>query len=1378
MIRRQFLYRTIFVIQLTRKLPEINMMNHCLNPLNISFKDVLLRDWRLSSSVLDNETCLFSVLTLQRLERNLAVRISSISSHFTGYQLDQIIIENIPFLVAINLNLKEILLLSPRLQKEKLLVRINQDDPEWKSFCEKIQDIQNNHQGVVDLDYLKEKYPNLKARYHTQENQSKEFQRVDQETKNNIELLLPKMREYKADLMEFFSNKALDATAKYAGLRIHLLQFLIILPSLEFDKKGVQVKESFLESLHYLFQKNNHSEKNELPFLYRILFKIIYFPSKFIPPKFLAKLIRISVKQIARRFIAGESIESSRQTLELISSSHRDYTLDQLGELILTSKEADNYKNNVISIVKGLKNQIVPGSKNKANINKAHVSIKVSALCPNFLSHAKEYTIEQIYPRLQEILLCGLSEQVFINIDAEYYEFRETIFEAYARVLVNTPELNTYQSTGIVLQAYVKDAYEHFQEILALAKKRQLIMPIRLVKGAYWDAETIEAEANGHKAPQFLNKIETDIHFRQLAEAILTESKDLQLCLASHNLADHSYVEALRKELYEFAPVIEHQCLHMTYEALSMGMAKMGWVVRNYVPIGSLLIGMAYLVRRIMENSSQIGVLTIMRSHLGDFQYQPPESEYLNIKNKLRTDPMLDISNAEFYNIAPARFYLNNELDDFEIKANYFSNQLLGDYYDNPSVKNDQLQEIYCSSKPNLLVGSISFANRNDVSRCVQKLKSAYLNNQWFEDKNLRIKTLLKLSDLLLFHRDKLSTLIMYEAGKSILEAQGDVDEAIDFINYYSHQEAKVDASFKSRGITAVIAPWNFPLAIPCGMVVSALLAGNPVVLKSAEQTPLVAQYFTNLLYESGVTQDLFVHLPGNGEIIGAALVEHEDIGMIVFTGSKAVGIQIIQEARKRIYDNPKYKRSYPVKVIAEMGGKNALIISSTADLDQAVSGVITSAFSHAGQKCSALSRVIIDHQIKDLFCARLVEAISEIKTGSALSKETTINPLVQQEDQERIKNEVPKILEEVAQFKGKVHLNLSDKNYEGYCVGPMIVEIPAKRSYDKNSYCQKELFAPILHIISYHGREEALDLFNSTSYALTGGLYSQSQKEIDYFSSYMQSGQVYINRNITGARVAIEPFGGFKYSGTGPKAGGRHYLPEFHINDYKPNKNVCSVDSESSRKLMKTIRPIKPQNKLTLKRRKLICNVLRQNTCFEFADWLEKNYSTDNEINHVIPGQISYDDRQLVKSYACYIVNNHTPAQPVIQSLCAALLLGTAVKILATNVESFIKWSVIYSQLQQNGIPRQQIKLKQIGMDRLLNEMKEIPAEIVIVDGNQKAYEEILPVLCEEVSKSEYFRKIIVSSELPECGDSVLNLFIHHRSFAVNIMHHGAPLA
>ncbi|MBT6325307.1 MAG: hypothetical protein HOJ35_05020, partial [Bdellovibrionales bacterium] len=455
-----------------------------------------------------------------------------------------------------------------------------------------------------------------------------------------IEKLLIEIKKYRPSWFERISDYGLGMTAQFALIRIHLLKFLAILPSLDYDFKGLEVKRILRESFTRLIKDSEKAkylkkkgQEKPIPSWMFYLIRIINEVARIFPAGPLAKLVRWSVKFMARRFIAGETIETATESIKELASTNRDVTLDQLGELVVSEKEADQYCDKVIQLIQGFSLHVKPGEKNAAGILKANVSIKVSALCSDFKPEAFEYTYKLVAPRLKKILKEAKKNNVYINIDAEHYSYRNIVFDIYAKILKTDEELKTYTGTGIVLQAYLRDASAHLDQIIELSKERNILMPIRIVKGAYWDAETVEADAHSFNAPEFINKDETDIHFRQLLEKIFQSFPHVQLCLASHNFSDHCYAVALKEKYYPSIPPIEHQCLHMTYEALSTAMTKMGWVVRNYVPVGSLIVGMAYLVRRIMENSSQVGVLTIMRSHNKELNLSSP-TELLNEKFK------------------------------------------------------------------------------------------------------------------------------------------------------------------------------------------------------------------------------------------------------------------------------------------------------------------------------------------------------------------------------------------------------------------------------------------------------------------------------------------------------------------------------------------------------------------------------------------------------------------------------------------------------------------------------------------------------------------------------------------------------------------------
>ncbi|MCY4524336.1 MAG: bifunctional proline dehydrogenase/L-glutamate gamma-semialdehyde dehydrogenase, partial [Halobacteriovoraceae bacterium] len=641
------------------------------------------------------------------------------------------------------------------------------------------------------------------------------------------------------------------------------------------------------------------------------------------------------------------------------------------------------------------------GEKNKAGIYKAHISIKVSALSADFKPEAEDYVYQNMVSRLKKILLAAKFRKVFINIDAEHYNSRGLIFNICRRLLLNTPELKKYEGIGMVLQAYLRDAAHSLNQILQLAKERNVVMPLRLVKGAYWDAETIEAHAHGFDAPQFLNKEETDLNFRQLIISIFQKWPHVQLCLASHNFSDHCYAVRLKDRYFPDLPPIEHQCLHMTYEALSTGMSELGWVVRNYIPIGNLLVGMAYLVRRIMENSSQTGVLQIMLSHKKKKQLESPEIRHRqNIENHVLKKDHVLTSSSGFHHASPVRLYLEDHKKWMD-RALLMAGKELNKEYAN-SFNGDN-SSVTSPSNPNCVVGKIRLASLEDAKNAVEKSLLAY--KQWASCWKTRVSILIRAADLMLLKRLELASLICHEGGKTISESLADVDEAIDFLNFYAREEKRLQEQPippLSRGVTAVISPWNFPLAIPCGMTASSLATGNTVILKSAKQTPLIAQKMTDIFHQAGMPQDVLIHLPGDGRVIGEYLISHSQITAVIFTGSKKVGMRIAHLAGKRIVKTSSGYSS-PVKIITEMGGKNAIIITANAEPDETVAGILSSAFAHAGQKCSACSRILVDNRIKDYLVKRLTQACGDLQVGEAFAYSTFINPVISEQEKQRL---------------------------------------------------------------------------------------------------------------------------------------------------------------------------------------------------------------------------------------------------------------------------------------------------------------------------------------------------------------------------------------
>ncbi len=1214
--------------------------------------------------------------------------------------------------------------------------------------------------------------------------------------------LVSYLNSYKPVFFEKISDFALGLTANYALLRIHLLKFLAILPSLDHDVEGVEVKRILRESLRRLIldskkarRLNLKGDRQALPPQLVVLFYFVLLIVKAFPAKALASIVRFKVRFMAKRFIAGETIESAEKNFSAIFDTGRDVTLDQLGELVVSEAEADNYMNEVLKLVNGFSMHINPGSRNKAGILRAHVSIKVSALCSDFKPEAFDYTYGLVAPRLIKILKTAKEQQVFINIDAEHYHYRDIVFEVYKKVLLETPELSDYADTGIVVQAYLRDCFEHLKDVISLAKERGHTMPIRLVKGAYWDAETVEAEAHGHNAPEFLNKEETDINFRQIISEIFEAFPHIKLCLASHNFSDHAFASALRETKYKQIDEIEHQCLHMTYEALSTAMAKMGWAVRNYVPIGSLIVGMAYLVRRIMENSSQVGVLTIMRSHKKNAKLMSPNEIYAKNQRDglLNLDSTLTQVHGQFANCPPLKTYLEKELKYFRDEFKAYE---IGGEFKTEFTLSGSHEDILSPSDGTSIVGKIQFASIEDTEKALEAVDKSFYEGAWSQMPWIeRASIMARAAELMYLRRNYYSALIMHESGKAIGEALADVDEAIDFLNFYIRklQEVGSEGEFEARGPFAIIAPWNFPLAIPCGMTASALLTGSTVILKPAEQTPLITNELVNLFYEAGVPKDALIHLPGVGEVVGQRLIEDKRIAGVIFTGSKPVGVHIAKTCAKRLYKNRQSNKKYPVRVITEMGGKNAVIVTNNAELDETVSGILYSAFAHAGQKCSACSRVLVHKEVKDKLVARLKQAALDINVGPATDFASFINPLVTKEEKERLISQVKEACEEAKQYNGVVHVNRSEEELPGYCVGPTIIELPKSRALEKESFASRELFAPVIHIVAYDDHDDALNIFNSVEYGLTGGVFSQSQDDIDYLTKKMLIGNNYINRPITGARVAIEPFGGFKMSGTGPKAGGADYLRSLFVKIsslelgqtiYEEGSKYEPVVSRSSSSdhFVRREKILPALDEIISNFGPLFPGTFgeERHALKDLKKWLEVDYLeilNNGRNNRYIPGQINYSVFDANKDRALYLSLSEEINMQTFFAVLMALTTGTGITVLCSNNKAYHWWSYLIDILKKNRFSKKNIDCYFVSKDKMISLLSE-NFDVVICDGDTESIKEFND-LCGQKNGQFVMTTFISPLEDNIGGDffDLFHLFSCERSYAVNIMRHGAPM-
>lgn len=1215
--------------------------------------------------------------------------------------------------------------------------------------------------------------------------------------------IAPDLRGYRPTWLERLSQTGLDWNARYAILRVHLLRFVAALPALDHDHQGTEVTRLLRETLRRMVADSQRAretgatgDRQPLPAFVEAIVRGKNWFLGLLPVAWVASGTRFAVRTLARIFIAGESMATAWPALQRLHDSQRDATLDQLGELVVSEAEADVYRDRVLELVRGLHERHRGEAQplNSAGIAHAHVSVKVSALTSDYDPDDAAGTWQRVGPRLLTILHEACATGVFINLDAEHYSVRDLTFAMLQRALA-LPNLAKWPGIGLVVQAYLRDAPAHLDAVIAFCRRRGVRMPLRLVKGAYWDAETTEAAAHDFVPPQFLNKAETDAIFQMLVLRMLEAHDAVQVCVGSHNLRDHCFAHEAREWLHPEAPPVEHQCLHMTYEGLSTALARQGWAVRNYIPVGSLLVGMAYLVRRILENSSQVGVLTMARAgHDTDEALQAPGQALRLLQDGsadgqvVRDDLLFPDPPAElpvFRNVAPVRLYLPAHREAFDLALRE-RRLLRGD---------DGTGEVRMNpSDPSDVLGHVRMHSSADVDPAVQRARAA--QPAWAAlQVGVRAALLVRAAEQMRVQRHDIAAVVALEAGKARNEALADVDEAIDFLQFYAREAIRIETTRRVRplGVVAVVAPWNFPLAIPCGMASAALVAGNAVILKPAEQTPLITAIFVQLLHDAGVPTDAIQHLPGDGLEVGAPLTAHPDVAGAVFTGSRPVGTAIWQTLTRR-----------GKRAITEMGGKNAIIVTANADLDEAISGCLYAAFGHAGQKCSAASRILVDARILPQFTERFAAAAQDLRVGAAMSPGTRVNPVISREDQLRLQTAARACAEEAKRVDGQVLVDRSsDAAGPGFLVGPAVFQLPAAATLVPGSLARAELFGPIVHVVPFADLDEAVALFGSTEYALTGGIFAQSQDDIDWLIERLPCGNLYINRPITGARVAVEPFGGFRMSGTGPKAGGRDYLTAFY--DHPPEEAPAPLDAETRAVLnvAATAAPgkpptwrvdatdvasdVPPRARIEAGQQRAV----RLGEAWAAADLLS-TAGRDAAValahaartvlpglidaadrNRTIPGQDSYNRWSLRRGPVLVLAGRRRPCPSTAAHVVGALATGNAVRVLCGSAGAWSAWVALAVAADAEGW----LEAVMVDGAGLASALADPAVATVVLDGAAAGFAAVLPLVGQVPVGAEHLRAVVAACAVDDPA-AFLRGHLHCRTLAVHTMRHGAPLA
>jgi RHH-type proline utilization regulon transcriptional repressor/proline dehydrogenase/delta 1-pyrroline-5-carboxylate dehydrogenase len=881
----------------------------------------------------------------------------------------------------------------------------------------------------------------------------------------------------------------------------------------------------------------------------------------------LAKTMTGQIEGMAAKFIAGVDAKSALPMLEKLWKNRMAFSVDLLGEACVSEREATQYRGRYLDLIQTLPGYVREWKADEllerdhlGPIPRTNVSIKISSLSGKTDPIDFENTLEHSFESLRLLLEAAKANDVFINFDMEHHALKDLTIALFIRCMERVEFTG-----GIALQAYLRSGEEDAQQIIDFAKRSGRKVGVRLVKGAYWDFETIQADMNGWPVPVWSTKRETDACFervsRQLIDAIPTRADEggISLAIASHNL--RSIAAALQHLESRGLPTnaLELQMLHGMADPMKSAATDANIRIREYVPVGQMLPGMAYLVRRLLENTSNESWLKagfLDGASAEDLLASPHSDRGMGLRHVSEgKDHVPEARATGKHALSDAPSGVSDEKPFFTEPMRDFANAAQRDGFA-MAVRTATVQSIRIEEDASL------------ATRAIDAAESAFPS--WRDaDSRSRAKYLIEVAKLMRHRRDELSALIVKENGKNWRNADADVCEAIDFCEYYARQSialfepkrlgrfaGELNLQFhQPRGVCVVIPPWNFPLAIAAGMVAAALVTGNTVVLKPAEQTPAIAKILCDLFAQAKLPKDVLTFLPGRGETIGAALVRDPRVAIVAFTGSSAVGLDILNAAAPEspfpvgatlastadsATTTSRSRQASPQhlkRVICEMGGKNAIIVDASADLDEAVLGVRDSAFGFSGQKCSACSRAIVVDACYDLFLMRLIEATKDLVVGDPTKPGTDLGPVIDDDAANKIRGYI-----ELGKAEGKLAYAAPASPLGERFIGPNIfTEIEPH-----HRLANEEIFGPVLSIIRARDFEHALQIANGSPYKLTGGVFSRTPKHLLQAAAEFRVGNLYLNRGITGALVGRQPFGGFGLSGVGSKAGGDAYLLQF----------------------------------------------------------------------------------------------------------------------------------------------------------------------------------------------------------------------------------------
>jgi RHH-type proline utilization regulon transcriptional repressor/proline dehydrogenase/delta 1-pyrroline-5-carboxylate dehydrogenase len=833
--------------------------------------------------------------------------------------------------------------------------------------------------------------------------------------------------------------------------------------------------------------------------------------------------VRQAMKELGNQFVLGEDMTQALKRAEKWKSRGATYSYDMLGEAAITQEDADNYFKSYSNAIR----EIAKVSKSDDMRQNPGLSIKLSALYPRYEMSQQAKAVPALAERVSELALAARDAKIGLNVDAEE-AYRLGLSLDMIEMVLSDPRLAGWDGFGVVVQAFGKRASFVIDWLYTLAEQLDRKIMVRLVKGAYWDSEIKRAQMDGvPDFPVFTTKSATDISYICCAAQLLKMTDRIYPQFATHNAHSVSAILEMAGNSHDF----EFQRLHGMGETLHGALLTNEKVrSRIYAPVGKHRELLAYLVRRLLENGANSSFVNQLANHA-----VPAEA--------IATDPFDALATDQQDNrdkiVNPAHLYLperlnsrgwdlanRQDLNDYVSERAPFAEKLWrASAMTVQPVTSGSVRKIFNPSNLEIQVGEVLEADAEQAQIAIEDAQI------WAATPSERAEILRKTADLYEQHHGEIFALLAREAGKTQFDTIAELREAVDFLRYYAVEAEKLTAR-QPRGLISCISPWNFPLAIFTGQIAAALAAGNAVLAKPADQTPLIAALATGLLHEAGVPLSALQLLPGAGATVGAALSGDPRINGICFTGSTATAQTINRNMAAHCPPD--------AMLIAETGGLNCMIVDSTALPEQSVRDIVTSAFQSAGQRCSALRVLYIHKDIAEPFLKMLAGAMDALELDNPWWLSTDIGPVIDAAAHQRISAHIAD-----AEKNGRLVKQL-DTPDGGYFIGPAVIQVAGINDLDQ------EIFGPVLHVATFENDEldQIVDDVNGRGYGLTFGLQTRIERRIDKLTAQLHVGNIYVNRNQVGAVVGSQPFGGEGLSGTGPKAGGPDYLPRFYAAD------------------------------------------------------------------------------------------------------------------------------------------------------------------------------------------------------------------------------------